>query len=116
MGRELAGLLRVVAGRLCRELGSSHAAWPRHGRQAGLDRLRQGRTFSSQTYPGMKMLGLFVALALLLVAAIPVRAQSRPKAPPADMVASPSHPGWSVDRRTGCWVWDDTPQPKDRVT
>ena len=62
------------------------------------------------------MLCMLAALALLLVAAIPARAQNRPPAPAADMLASPNHPGWSVDRRTGCWIWDDTPQQKDRVT
>src|SRR3989442_563204 len=39
----------------------------------------------------------------------------RPPAPPQDMLASPENPGWSVDERTGCWLWNGSPKPDEKV-
>jgi len=41
-------------------------------------------------------------------------AQDRPP-PPADTRAAPNKPGWSVDERSGCWVWRQYPQPEETV-
>jgi len=30
----------------------------------------------------------------------------RPPLPPPDVRAAPGKPGWCVDERTGCWVWN----------
>jgi hypothetical protein len=54
-------------------------------------------------------------IACLVMAPIAALAQSRPPAPPADLLAAPGHGGWLVDNRTGCWIWDDTPEPNDTV-
>ena len=62
------------------------------------------------------MRGLLVAFTLLIVAPTTAHAQSRPPLPPTDMLASPNHPGWAVDARAGCWVWNDTPELNDTVT
>ena len=40
---------------------------------------------------------------------------SRPPAPPAEALAAPNHPGWSVDGRTGCWIWSGRPQQNETV-
>ena len=57
-------------------------------------------------------------LALALATALPAvaGAQSRPAPPPDDMRAAPDRPGWSVDPRTGCWVWNGVPQPNQTVS
>jgi len=65
---------------------------------------------------GDDMRGLLVALILIIVTPIGAQAQRRPPAPPADMLAAPNHPGWSVDSGTGCWVWNSHPQPTETVT
>jgi hypothetical protein len=67
-------------------------------------------------YGGTAIRGLLVALTLIVVAPTSAQAQSRPPAPLSNMLASPGHPGWSVDSRTGCWVWNDTPEANDTVT
>jgi hypothetical protein len=54
-------------------------------------------------------------LALLLLGAGPALGQARPPAPPADLMAAPGKPGWSVDRRLGCWVWNGNPKPNETV-
>jgi hypothetical protein len=56
-----------------------------------------------------------VALTLVITVPILAEAQSRPPALPMDALASPGHPGWLVDDRTGCWVWDPFPDPNDTV-
>jgi hypothetical protein len=33
-----------------------------------------------------------------------------------DYLAAPNHPGWLVDSRTGCWVWDPDPRPNETAT
>ena len=60
---------------------------------------------------------MWVAGAILGFAA-PCLAQapSRPSPPPIEIQAAPDHPGYSVDRRSGCWVWNDDPQPVEAVT
>lgn len=35
---------------------------------------------------------------------------ARPPLPPPDVRAAPGKPGWSVDERTGCWVWNASPR------
>lgn len=40
----------------------------------------------------------------------------RPPAPPSDQIATPGRPGWTVDARNGCWVWNPNPQPGEAVT
>jgi hypothetical protein len=40
---------------------------------------------------------------------------ARPPLPPADVRAAPGKPGWSVDERTGCWVWNPNPQAGQTV-
>lgn len=57
-----------------------------------------------------------VSAALLLLTPVLVQAQTRPSPPSRSLLASPGYPGWSVDRRNGCWVWDDKPEAKDTVT
>ena len=42
-------------------------------------------------------------------------AQTRPARPADDMRASPGRPGFSVDSRSGCWVWNQNPQPNEAV-
>jgi hypothetical protein len=54
-----------------------------------------------------------ILLCLLPVASL---AASRPPAPPADEQAGPDHPGWSVDARSGCWVWNQFPRPNETVS
>jgi hypothetical protein len=52
----------------------------------------------------------------LVMAPIAGQAQVRPPAPPGTLLAAPNHAGWLVDSRTGCWIWDDTPELNDTVT
>jgi len=59
---------------------------------------------------------LLVAVTSLIVPLIPAQAQNRPPPPPAEARAAPNHPGWSIDSRSGCWVWNDTPEQNDSVT
>ncbi len=40
----------------------------------------------------------------------------KPPAPPPDQLARPGHPGWSVDARSGCWLWNSVPQLDEIVT
>ncbi len=42
-------------------------------------------------------------------------AQARPPAPPANTLAAPNRPGWSVDSRSACWVWNQTPKPSEVI-
>ncbi len=53
---------------------------------------------------------------LLCLAPLSALAASRPPAPPADEQASPDHPGWSVDPRSGCWLWNPFPKPNETVS
>jgi hypothetical protein len=46
----------------------------------------------------------------------PSPARVRPPAPPANSLAEPGRPGWSVDARNGCWVWNAHPQPGETVS
>jgi hypothetical protein len=62
------------------------------------------------------------ALIALLLASGPALAQTQPPAqprpapPPAESRAEPGRPGWKVDARNGCWVWNADPQPGETVT
>ena len=60
---------------------------------------------------------MWVAGALLGLA-VPCLAQapSRPSPPPIEIQAAPDHPGYSVDHRSGCWIWNDDPQADEAVT
>jgi TonB family protein len=62
-------------------------------------------------------------LALLLVATMSAAACAehtysdvRPAPPAEDEVARPGRPGWSVDSRTGCLVWNPYPQQRETVS
>jgi hypothetical protein len=51
-------------------------------------------------------------LLALIVTLLPIgtaSGQTRPAPPPADQFAVPGRPGWSVDARSGCWVWNASP-------
>src|SRR5262249_18463153 len=56
-------------------------------------------------------------LALALAIALPTfaTAQAPPAPPPVLERAAPGRPGWLVDARTGCWVWNGDPRPSDSV-
>ncbi len=70
----------------------------------------------------MRQLVLAVPLLTLSAALIPARAQPAPGAKPSPAVsaapqaASPGHPGWIADSRTGCRVWDGAPIESETVT
>ena len=59
-----------------------------------------------------------VCFALMLAVALPIlaSAQTRPAPPPIMLRAAPDRPGWSVDARTGCWVWNSDPRLNDSVS
>src|SRR5438552_18562411 len=42
-------------------------------------------------------------------------AQARPEPPPEDQLAAPGRAGWSVDERSGCWLWNGKPRPGEAV-
>ena len=44
--------------------------------------------------------------AFLLLDPTVVFPQDRPAAPPSDTLAAPGRAGWSIEARTGCWVWN----------
>jgi hypothetical protein len=60
------------------------------------------------------------ATALALLLALPAiniaSSQTRPAPPAAEEAAAPGHPGWSVDARDGCWVWNSAPKLAETVT
>src|SRR5689334_2869249 len=65
----------------------------------------------------MKILWVPAALLILAASSIdPTLAQTRPAPPTDEQLARPNHPGWSVDERTGCWIWNQSPQPGETVT
>jgi hypothetical protein len=70
------------------------------------------------TIPNMatSMRYLVLLLWLLMSYPSPLYAQMRPAAPPVDIQAAPGHPGWSVDSRMGCWVWNGQPALNETVT
>jgi hypothetical protein len=53
-------------------------------------------------------------VAMLLVGLGSAEAQ-RPPRPPAAILAQPDRPGWTVDARNGCWVWNADPHPDQVV-
>lgn len=57
-----------------------------------------------------------LAILALLLAAGAARAQSRPAPPLPENLAEPFRPGWVVDARNGCWIWNSNPQPGETVT
>jgi len=58
--------------------------------------------------PSWFVIGVFVA-------GFAASQPTRPPLPTVKMRAAPEHPGWSVDQRTGCWVWSAYPQPNETV-
>ena len=64
--------------------------------------------------PRGSILGVLAALLL----ADPSVAQpiTRPAAPPPDRLAAPDRPGWTVDARNGCWLWNADPKPEEVST
>ncbi len=56
-----------------------------------------------------------LAVMTLLLAFAPVLAQARPAPPPPGSLAEPGRPGWTVDARSGCWLWNAMPQPGETV-
>src|SRR5262249_53604233 len=57
-----------------------------------------------------------LAMSVTLLAIGIASSQTRPAPPPAVEVAAPGRPGWSVDVRSGCWVWNIAPQHAETVT
>src|SRR5712664_2652959 len=57
-----------------------------------------------------------LALCMALLPITIASSQTRPPAPPADQLAAPGHPGWSVDTRSGCWVWNSNPRANATAT
>ena len=55
-------------------------------------------------------------IAVLVMLATAAAAGGRPPAPPADQLAKAGRPGWIVEQRNGCWVWDFAPGKNDVVT
>jgi len=57
------------------------------------------------------------ATAALLLAG-PAWAQQTPQPPPPsrDQIATPGRPGWTVDARNGCWMWNQNPHPGETAT
>ncbi|WPB84941.1 MORN repeat-containing protein [Sediminicoccus rosea] len=45
----------------------------------------------------------------------PEPAHPRPAPPAADVIAEVGRPGWTVDERNGCWVWNPNPQQQEIV-
>ncbi|WP_426954908.1 hypothetical protein [Muricoccus radiodurans] len=60
--------------------------------------------------------GAPAAAILLLAGTLAAQPAARPEPPPADGLAAPNRPGWTVDARTGCWVWNPSPKPGETVT
>ena len=59
--------------------------------------------------------GIFLRLLFALMILIPCVALGRPPLPPAEMRAEPWKAGWSVDERTGCWIWNANPRDGETV-
>jgi hypothetical protein len=60
----------------------------------------------------VRALRVFLALMAGLLAGASF---AHPLLPPPDVRAAPGKPGWSVDQRTGCWLWNANPQPDQTV-
>jgi TonB family protein len=62
--------------------------------------------------------GRFVAVWSLAGLALSACAspQGRPAPPATDMLARPAQPGWSIDPRSGCWIWNPNPRADETVT
>jgi hypothetical protein len=61
--------------------------------------------------------GLVLSLATAAMFFGPVAwGQSRPAPPRAAERAAPDRPGWSVDARSGCWVWNPRPRASETVS
>lgn len=64
----------------------------------------------------MLILVIVVALSLLgLGSAFTASAQSQRWAPPQEQIAEPTVPGWSIDVRSGCRLWNSYPRSGDIV-
>ncbi|MBS7789159.1 hypothetical protein KTR66_04090 [Roseococcus sp. SDR] len=57
-----------------------------------------------------------LALLAMCCAAGLASAQNRPAPPLRENLAEPFRPGWVVDPRNGCWLWNSNPQPNETVT
>ena len=58
----------------------------------------------------MTMRALIGAAFLCGLAALPAAGQPRPEPPPQEALAAPGRPGWMVDARQGCWLWNAAPR------
>ena len=58
------------------------------------------------------LLALMASMAFALFVRV---ALARPPLPPPDVRAASGKAGWSVDQRTGCWVWNARPEPGQTV-
>jgi hypothetical protein len=56
-----------------------------------------------------------LATLVLVATTLAARGQTRPASPPEDLRAAPGRPGWSVDARSGCWLWNARPRPDEVV-
>ena len=55
------------------------------------------------------------AILVLIFAVTAALAQGRPAPPAEDVRAGLGRPGWSVDVRTACWIWNSDPKLGDTV-
>jgi len=62
------------------------------------------------------LLPLVHVILVVLVVPVLALAQNRPAPPAGDLRTAPGRPGWSTDARSGCWVWNATPQPNESAT
>ena len=63
------------------------------------------------------MLKVMAALAAIGIAGAcgAARAPFQAPFPPAEMRAARGNPGWTIDRQTGCWIWNPRPTGKESV-
>jgi len=56
------------------------------------------------------------ALCLFAAAFPPGPAGAEEDLPPLSQIATAERPGWMVDRRMGCWLWNPDPRPGETVS
>ena len=63
----------------------------------------------------MQLLLIACSLAGMIICGV-TWGQNRPAPPADDLRGAPGKPGWAVDERSGCWLWNADPQPGETVT